>query len=364
MERAHRLNNIKVLGFKSIKELDLPIHDLNVLIGANGVGKSNFIGLFKFIRELVEERMQVFVARKGGANKLLHYGSKVTQRIFVDIDVSPNHYAFRLVPGQGDKLLFEEEFVGFDTQPGKRYPENINRNVIESDLAEYTRQKGWSVGRYVHDVLKTWRVYHFHDTSDSALVKKKGKITEADYIREDASNLAAFLFLMQKQHPMHYQRIVKTVQLVVPFFKEFYLLPDAENKDTILLRWTDIHSDMEFTADDLSDGSLRFICLATLLLQPKLPSLILLDEPELGLHPMAIQILAGLFRKASHAAQLIVSTQSPNLVSEFEANDIIVVEHKDGASSFARLDEEKLEKWIDEYSLGEIWQKNLIGGNL
>ena len=360
MEKRHRLNNIKVSGFKSIRELDLPIRDLNVLIGANGSGKSNFIGLFRFIRELVEERMQLYIARKGGAEKVLHYGSGVTQELKVNIDIAPNHYAFKLVPGHGDKLVFEYEYCGFDTT--YRYAENINQTLTESDLVQYSRQKQYGVGKYVYRVLKEWRVYHFHDTSDSAKVKKMGKLNDVENLREDASNLAAYLLQMRETKPKHYERIVKTIQLVIPFFKDFNLRPAYNSPDNIMLEWTDTHSDIIFSADDLSDGSLRFICLATLLLQPELPNLILLDEPELGLHPMAIQILAGLLRKASHFSQLIISTQSPNLVSEFEAEDIIVVEHKEGASTFKRLEEEKLENWLDEYSLGELWQKNIIGG--
>lgn len=362
MEKTHRLNSIQVSGFKSIQDLDLEIRNLNVLIGANGAGKSNFIELFKFIRELVEERMQVFVARKGGAEKILHYGSKVTQELKVNIDIAPNYYLFKLVPGQGDRLLFEYEYCSFDTNPEKRFYENINHSLTESDLGEYNRNKPYGVGKYVYKALGEWRVYHFHDTSDSARVKKMGKMSDVAYLREDASNLAAFLLHMQNTHPKHYERIVKTIQLIIPFFRDFKLEPVYNSPNNILLEWTDKHSDLVFNADDLSDGSLRFICLATLLLQPHLPNLILLDEPELGLHPMAIQILAGLLRKASHATQLIVSTQSPNLVSEFAPEDIIVVEHRERASTFQRVDEESLHSWLEEYSLGELWQKNVIGG--
>ncbi|HFA48053.1 MAG TPA: DUF2813 domain-containing protein [Bacteroidetes bacterium] len=362
MEKSHRLNRIQIAGYKSIKRLDLPIQDLNVLIGANGAGKSNFIGFFRFIRNLVEERMQVFVAQKGGADKILYYGSKVTGALKVDIDISPNHYAFKLVPGQGDRLFFEYEYCGFDTT--YRYAENINEKITESDLAAYSREKDYGAGKYVFDVLSKWRVYHFHDTSGSAKVKKTGKISDADYLREDASNLAAFLFRMRETHPKHYQRIVKTVQLVIPFFQDFKLRPIYNNPDNILLEWIDKHSDMPFSADDLSDGSLRFICLATLLLQPKLPQLILLDEPELGLHPLAIAILAGLFKKASHRSQIIISTQSVNLINDFEPGHIVVVEkdRETGESVFNRLDKDKLSYWIDEYSLGDLWEKNVIGG--
>jgi predicted ATPase len=362
MEKQHRLNKIKVSGFKSIRELEMEMNDLNVLIGANGAGKSNFIGLFKFIRNLVEERLQVYVAQQGGAEKMLYRGSEVTNAIEVAINIAPNLYAIKLVPVRGDKLAFEYEGCFFNTTGDKLYAENINKTLTESDLAEYSRSKGYGVGKYVYDVLSAWRVYHFHDTSDTAKVKKTGKLHDADYLREDASNLAAFLYVMNKVNPLHYQRIVKTVQLVIPFFKDFVLEPVPENKNNILLRWSDTHSNMVFDADDFSDGSLRFICLATLLLQPALPNLILLDEPELGLHPSAITLLASLLQSASERTQIIVATQSERLVSEMLPEDVIVVENQDGASTFTRLDSENLQGWLEDYRLGELWSQNVFGG--
>jgi hypothetical protein len=207
-------------------------------------------------------------------------------------------------------------------------------------------------------------VYHFHDTSDSAKAKKTAQINDNLYFKEDASNLASFLFLMQEAYSSHYDRIEKTIALVVPMFSEFVLRPDPLNPETIRLEWLSKNSDHIFSASDLSDGSLRFICLCVLLLQPQpfRPDLILLDEPELGLHPSAIQILGGLLKKTSHFSQLIVSTQSADLVSCFEPEDIIVVKSNEGKSSFERLAEEELKDWLTEYSLGEIWEKNIIGG--
>ena len=189
-----------------------------------------------------------------------------------------------------------------------------------------------------------------------------GSVNDNLFLREDAANLAAFLYLMKAQNPKHYERIVKTIQLVVPMFKDFLLRPDPFNTEMIRLEWTDKNSDFPFTASQLSDGSLRFICITTMLLQPNRPDLILLDEPELGLHPSAITILAGLIRKVSHTSQLIVSTQSSELVSAFEAEDIIIVENKERASTFKRLNKAELSYWMDEYTLGEMWHQNIIGG--
>jgi predicted ATPase len=355
-----QLTKIHIKGYKSLKDVEVKLSNLNVLIGANGAGKSNFINFFRFIRHLVNERLQFYVGQKGGADKLLYYGSKETTALEIALDISDKHYAFKLVPRQGDRLMFEYEYcVNGETPPNRK---NINTTFTESDLAAYSREKDYGVGQSVFAVLKEWQVYHFHDTSDSAKVKKTNNRRDTEYLFEDASNLAAFLWNMQEEHPKHYDRIVKTVQLVIPFFKDFYFRAIGEKKDKVLLEWKDKYADMPFSADDLSDGSLRFICLATLLLQPELPSLILLDEPELGLHPTAVSRLTGLLRKAAARTQVIVSTQSVSLINELEPEDIIVVDRNGGESTFAHLDAEKLAYWLAEYSMGEIWEKNIIGG--
>ena len=205
-------------------------------------------------------------------------------------------------------------------------------------------------------------MYHFHDTSSAAKVKLTGDIGDNESLRSDASNLAAFLFLLKAKHPDSYRRIVSTVRLAAPFFDDFRLRPSPFNEQKIQLEWSEKNSDAYFNAHALSDGTLRFICLATLLLQPELPSLIIIDEPELGLHPYAIQLLAGLVRSASHKAQVILSTQSVTLVNQFTPEELIVVDRKDGASELRRLSAKDLESWLESYSLGELWEKNVLGG--
>lgn len=367
MQNIHQLKEIKVSGFKSIKELDLKLENLNVLIGANGAGKSNFIQLFRFMRFLVNQQLQEYTARKGGADKLLHYGSKETDKISVALTFKPNYYKFELAPSIGDSLFFLSETCAFDMRDGKLYQEHINTNRHESDLINYSHRSQQNVSKYVYNVLSKWQVYHFHDTSDTAKIKKQCSIHDNEYLFEDAANLAAFLYAMHENSPRHYERIIKIIQLVMPLFKDFYFRPLGQQQDKLLLMWRDKHSETIFTADDLSDGSLRFICLATVLLQPyaerEMPRLMLFDEPELGLHPAAIQILGGLLRKAAHFSQIILSTQSAELVSMFQPNEVIVVENKKNAySTFQRLDNEGLNEWLKNYSLGEIWEKNIIGG--
>jgi predicted ATPase len=360
MNEQHKLQSIFASGFRSIQDVELPIQNLNILIGQNGAGKSNFIELFRFLHEIINQRLQVYTAVKGGADKLIHYGSRKTKNLQIHLVLNDAHYRLVLAAAEGDRLIIESEdvFSSVYNNAGDLEGELVSAGSRESELIK----KDLWISRLVRDVLFDWRVYHFHDTSAEAPVKKLSDITDTAFLRADAGNLAAFLWYMQQKSPKHYSRLVSTVQLVLPFFSAFVFRPTPYNEQKILLEWQDNQSDIRFNAGDLSDGSLRFICLATLLLQPKLPSLILLDEPELGLHPTALALLAGLLKKASSRTQVIVSTQSVNLVNAFSPTDIVVVDREDGHSTFRRLQTEALSTWLTEYSLGDLWEKNVIGG--
>lgn len=356
-----RLRSIEIKGYKSIRNQKIPLGDMNVLIGQNGAGKTNFISLFKFLRNIIAGRLKN-ISLTTGAEVMLYYGSKETQNIAIELDFDPNYYQIILQPAlKKDILIVESERTGFRGQGyTDPYWELIASSEEESKLAKKTKNN--FMAQYVFDVLKEWRVYHFHDTSETAGVKKYSSMADNKFLFEDASNLAPFLYLLKLKQEVYYKRIVKTIQLVIPFFKDFSLEPNPFNPENIRLEWMDIYSDKTFTANELSDGSLRFICMATLLLQRDLPKVILLDEPELGLHPSAITILSGLLKKASKRSQVIVSTQSVSLVNEFDVEDIIVVEKNRAETVFRRLDLTNLEVWLDEYSMGELWDKNILGG--
>jgi predicted ATPase len=362
-----KLDRIEVSGFKSIRELKLDLRSLNVLIGANGSGKSNFIALFELLNHIVEGSFQLFVAKSGGAESFLYYGQKSTEEIQVKLTFGPNAYSCTWVPAVSDVLVFGDETCFYHSQGNNQpYRYSIGPGHKESGLSKVARYSPKNVEAYVLDNLKSWKVYHFHDTSESAPVKKPRDINDNIYLRPDASNLAAFLYMLKRTKRENYEAIRDTVRLVAPFFDDFRLRPNPENENMIHLEWREKGSDFPFQAYHLSDGTLRFICLATLLLQPQLPSTILIDEPELGLHPYAIVVLASLMRSAAERTQLVISTQSVSLVNEFEAEDLLIVERRENDKKYEtvieRVDSERLSSWLDEYALGELWEKNVLGG--
>jgi predicted ATPase len=204
-------------------------------------------------------------------------------------------------------------------------------------------------------------VHQFHNTSETARIRQRWSVSDNEHLKEDGANLAPFLLRIREQHPAHYQRISGTLRQIAPFFADFVLVPEG---DTILLRWREFDNDVVFGPHQASDGTLRAMALVALLLQPteELPAVIILDEPELGLHPRAISILAGLLQGVSSHSQVIVATQSPVLLDHFEPEQVIVAEREGSESVFRRLDPEKLASWLEEYTLSELWDKNVLGG--
>ena len=361
MAALGRLQHIKLKGFRSIRELDLELLPLNILIGSNGAGKSNFISFFKFMNKLLEKDLQLHVRTQlNGADRTLFFGRKTTDKIRLDLHFSPNEYRAELVPTTDDTLVFAKEFALFDADKygykgGKQMHSLAKAGALESALPKAGKATvAANVARYLQD----WRVYHFHDTSDTAKVKAAYSMHANDRLMAQGDNLAAFLYGIRDTDA--FTRIVRTVQRVAPYFQNFIFQPEAN--DLIRLRWKHKGSDDYFDATMLSDGTLRFICLATLLLQPNLPTIILLDEPELGLHPFAMQLLAALMRSASEKTQIIASTQSVTLANQFGWQDMVVVDQVDNASVFRRLQEAEVAEWLKSYKLGDVWEMNALGG--
>jgi predicted ATPase len=271
-----------------------------------------------------------------------------------------NGYECRLAAGAEDNFFFIKEKVWYHQKNLYQSPreESLGRGHLESKISATSIR----IAGYVLGHLESWRLYHFHDTSDSAKIKQTGDLEDNRFLRPDARNLAAFLYRLEKNHKDHFDNIQDAVRLVAPFFDRFNLHPLELNPDKIRLEWLEKGSDSYFNASVLSDGTLRFICMATLLLQPRLPSVILVDEPELGLHPYAISVLANLLQSASKQTQVLISTQSVTLVNHFEPQDVVVVEREEGQSIFRRLDKPDMTNWLDDYGLGDLWEKNVIGG--
>jgi len=355
------LNTLTIKGFKSIKSMeDFPLMPLNVLIGANGAGKSNFIEFFRLISAMMKpDGLKEFIA--GNADTYLFGGAKETQHISVNLLIGENGYEFELVPTEDGYFLINNEQRHYLTLGISKV---IGSGSFNSKLLKYKDTVGSlkNSSGFIYDTIYAWKVYHFHDTTKEAGMRRFHDLGHNQILQTDAANIAPFLYQLKENHPDEYQSIREAVCLVIPFFDDFILT--ANRDENIRLNWRQKGlNDYPMRPSQLSDGAIRFICLATALLQPSPPSTILIDEPELGMHPYAIEILAELFRSASTRVQLIISTQSPALVDCFQVEDIVVVNRKEGASEFTRLNKAELENWLEGYSLGDLWRKNIISAS-
>jgi predicted ATPase len=362
--RMRTLQRLKVTNFKSIREQELILRPLNVFIGGNGSGKSNLIGVFRFLKEIVGQSLAAYTQIKGGADALLYYGRKRSPEMEIDVefgaDDTTNRYAVRLAATEDDSLFIASETAYCHDEarhPKKPFDFPVASGERESRLQEMTHKCPLQI---LSD-LEWYRVYHFHDTSDTAVAKGLGDLNDNRFFRPQAENLAAFLYYLQQQKPHHLRLIQDTVRQIAPFFGKFQLAPSRLNPSKIRLEWQERGNDSYFNASSLSDGTLRFICLAVLLLQPELPPLVLLDEPELGLHPAAVTVLANMLSSASGRTQVIVATQSVTLVNQFTPEDVWAVDRADGQSVFQQLNSSDRSGWLEDYALGELWEKNLLG---
>ncbi|WP_449021544.1 AAA family ATPase [Prevotella jejuni] len=347
------LSRVIIDGYKSIQHTDVELRPINILIGSNGVGKTNFISFFKLINIIYEQRLHNYTMQNS-AERLFHYGLKQTSELKGYLAFEDNAYEVRLQARDNGSLFIAEE---------RSYYQSSSFNVSNIDESQIKNSSTYR-DRWLRDYLQSYKIFHFHDTSKGAPLRSSANINDNRYLKTDGSNLPAFLFMLQEKYPKTLRRIELTVHSVMPYFGNFSLAPSLLDESQINLQWSDIENNEKyFDANDLSDGSIRFIALATLLLQPTLPKVIIIDEPELGLHPTAIVKLAGMIKSvASRGCQIIVSTQSVNLINNFDAEDIITVDRKDKQSTFNRLNNDTLQHWLNDYSLGELWTKSIING--
>ena len=349
------VSHLTVRGFKSIASLErFELGSLNVLIGPNGAGKSNLLDLFRMFGAMASGRLRLFVAKEDGAETLLHRGRKHTAEMAIELAFPNLTYRVGMTAAGHDLVLTHEE-----TSLGW-----VGHGHYESDLAVVERTESDPFARLLREAMSEWRVYHFHSTSINTGMRQAHPVRDNLRLHADGSNIAPFLRHIRERHPADYRQILHTVRLAAPFIEDF--LYREERGDRVDLEWLErgVENGRTFGPRQLSDGTIRFICLATLLLQPvhMQPSTILIDVPELGIHPATITILAELLSAASEARQVIVATQSADLLSEMRPEDVVVTERCDDASVFRRLDLDQLAEWLSDTSLGDLWKMNTFGG--
>lgn len=377
IENMPRITKVSLTGFKSFKDkTDIALSNLNVIIGANGTGKSNLLSFFQLLGNALTRNLQGHILRYGGEH-FLHNGRKKTERIKCAIEIATNNatdrYEIDLAFQAPGRLFISREYIEY-RKSGKDKPFTceIKNNGYELGLLDFGEKLGNSnnalrgTANAIKTMLQKIRAFQFHDTTDTARIR--GGILRADcqYLKNDGGNLAAVLNMLKTtpEYLPFYNRIVRYVQKILPYFADFAIDGFPEKQDTVYLFWKKQGSDYILTPNQLSDGTIRFIALATLLLAPRKiqPDVIVIDEPELGLHPLAIRILANMIKQAAENLQILVATQSPSFLDFFDANDVLVFEAPNEITTVKRLNQDEISAWAQEYTLSELWDKNVIGG--
>ena len=360
------LEKISIEGFKSIKKLEnFELKQLNVLVGANGAGKSNLLGFFELLGWMIRgQNLQEHIAIKGGGDGLLFQGSKNTQSIFAKLvfsnEVGKNDYQFRLQHTEDNRLVFGEESYRFSS---KKLKTTADWNSLGVGNEESLLPKAQNQTAIVtKTILSNCTVFQFHDTSKTSPLKLNWDAGDTQFLRTNGGNLASVLLDLKNNKRKIYDEIGMLVKKALPIFQDFEL---EEEYNRVALRWRSERTEKSFGAHLTSDGTLRLIALITLLCMPqnRISNVVIIDEPELGLHPYAISLIADLIKRLSLDKQVILATQSPLFLNEFEAEDVVVVDmNEQGASQFKRLNSEDYKNWLEDYSMGDIWQKNVLGG--
>lgn len=374
MTQETLLTKIRVQGLWSLANVTVELDRINVLIGPNGAGKSNLLRALRLPPLMRTQNLRRFVGEHGGASRLLHYGPKASQEAEIALELhhgtQSKCYAAKLAYAATDSLVFVDEslFLGSVTDEDPKGLQ-LGAGHTESPLASLQIPPASSLAA-VPAWIARMSYFHFHDTSFQSPLRQNARQADSKYVRSDGSNLAAYLYRL-KQSTSEDARAAWAlfeglVRRVAPFIKSLepdLVEPDQGEASAVRLYWHD-EKDYRFDVHDLSDGTLRAIALFAALTQPPgtRPKFITVDEPELGLHPAALSIFAGLVRTASAHSQILIATQSPALLDEFAPDEVIVAERRGGESAFKRLDAKELEAWLEDYSLSQLYGKNVLGG--
>lgn len=348
------IDYIEIEGYKSIKRQQIKMSNINILIGSNGAGKSNFISFFEFLGQVYQQKSQQFVALAGGIDRILHQGNITAKsiKIYLSFEQEKSGYGFEMLKNDTSFIIKYEDLL---------YEQNLKKS-FELSQESQLKHKNDIFAKSVKTYLDGLRRYHFHDTGAKSPFNQASHIqNDAYFLYERGENLAAFLYKVKQDHPKVYYRMIQVIRSIAPFFNDFYLKPNENG--FVTLQWRANANSYLYGISDLSDGTLRFIALTVLFLQPNLPLTLIIDEPELGLHPTAINKLSGLIQSAANrGTQVILATQSTDLISYFTPEDIVTVDQKNGESIFQRLDGAGLEQWLEDYTLGDLWKRNIITG--
>ena len=379
---------IRVQGFRRLRDVDLKLRPLNVLIGANGSGKTSLLDVFSLLSASARGELKRSIRDIGGIDSNLTVlrdfkgykthlaGFELDRRGCGDQIVT---YVISLSPKGNTYQIPEESLTHTDDTIAlfRPYIDKVQGDVIYyeqgdklSPISEFRQDEFESALSQAPRVsretmafqasLASVTHYHVLDVSSRAPVRLPQQLREAKLPGQNGEDLAACLYWMRETDPDRFETIEDTLRVAFPSFERLNFPPVAAG--LLAITWKERDVKHPFFMHQLSEGTLRFLWLVTLLYSPGLTEVTLLDEPEVSLHPELLSVLAGCLREASQRTQLIVATHADRLVRFLTPEEVVVLDMEDGATTATRADELDLGAWLSEYTLDQVWQNGRMGG--
>jgi predicted ATPase len=380
---VYKINRIKIAGFRRLHAIDLPVRPFMVLIGANGVGKTSFLDALSILSASASGNLNGILSRFGGIANILTRGISEDLSFFVDMAVpgyKPLEYELRLAPkGTGYAISREvlsqqrdgypEPFKHIDSTDGDiRYYEIEEERLVrpdwehgplETSLAQVPKM--FRQPEELRRILATATQYHALDVGPRAPVKMPQPMKPATLPGPDGEDLVPFLYYLREGDRERFDRIVDSLRSAFPDFEELSFPPVAAGM--LAMTWKDRKFNKSIYINELSEGTLRFLWLVSLLQSPNLSTVTMIDEPEVSMHPELLSLLADLMREASKRTQLIVATHSDRFIRFLRPEEVVVMDiNEDGSATATWADSLDLDQWLAEYSLDEVWRMGRMGG--
>jgi predicted ATPase len=378
----HKINRIKISGFRRLKNVDLQVRPFMVLIGANGVGKTSMLDAFSLLSASASGNLNGSLSQFGGIANLLTRGKSEEVSFLVDMTVpghQPLEYDLHLAPRASGYSIVREvlsqerglstPFKHIDSSDKDiRYYEidqerlvrpTWEHNPLETSLFQVPKM--FRQPEEMRRILATTTQYHVLDVGPRAPVKLPQPMKPATLPGADGEDLVPYLYYLRETDKNRFESIIDTLRAVFPDFEELNFPPAAAGMLT--MTWKDKNFKKPIYMNELSEGMLRFLWLVSLLQSPDLSTITMIDEPEVSLHPELLSLLSDLMREASKRTQLIIATHSDCFIRFLKPEELVVMDiDEDGCATAKWADSLDIEQWMSEYSLDEVWRMGRMGG--
>ncbi|TVR94571.1 MAG: DUF2813 domain-containing protein, partial [Spirochaetaceae bacterium] len=367
----YKINRARISGFRRMLDVDLRIRPLMVLIGANGVGKTSFLDAFSLLSASASETLNSTISDLGGLTSLLTRGKSEDVSFLVDMEIpghEPLEYTLTLTSkGAGYSISAEvlsqrregyehpfkhiesteNDIRYYEIDEGKLLRPDWQHNPLETSLSQVPKM--FRQPEELRRILATATQYHVLDVGPRAPVKMPQPMKPATLPGPQGEDLVPYLYYLRESERNRFDVIIDTLRTAFPDFEELNFPPVSAG--VLAMTWKDRNFEKPLYMNELSEGTLRFLWLVSLLQSPNLSMVTMIDEPEVSLHPELLELLSDLMREAATRTQLIVATHSDRLVRFMRPEEVVVMDvGDDGSTTATWADSLDLDRWLAEYS--------------